>query len=104
LEKIRSLVGEKVTIKTQNNGAMTWIIIASHDPSDVIPEKEQYGLKGFKVENFKRSEVLCSVFLMLLFKDWRKKVEKLNVAVAASKAKCRPFTEKEFLTGLAILI
>jgi hypothetical protein len=106
LEIITSLVGEKVTIKTRNNGAMTWTVIASHDPPDVIPEKEhnQYGLKGFKVENFKRSEVLCSVFLMLLFKDWRKKVEKLNVAVATSKAKCRPFTEKEFLTGLAILI
>jgi hypothetical protein len=64
LEKIKSLVGEKVTIKTRNNGAMTWTVIASHDPPDVILEKEhnEYGLKGFKVENFKRSEVLCSVF------------------------------------------
>jgi hypothetical protein len=106
LEKIKFLVGEKVTIKTQNNGAMTWTIIASHDPPNVIPEKEhkKYGLKGYKVENFKRSEVLCSVSLTLLFKDWRKKVEKLNVAVTASKAKCRPLMEKEFLTGLAILI
>jgi hypothetical protein len=41
---------------------------------------------------------------MLLFEDWRKKVEKMNVAVALSKAKCRPFTEKDFLTWLAILI
>jgi hypothetical protein len=31
-------------------------------------------------------------------------VEKMNAAVAASKVKCSPFTEKEFLTGLAILI
>jgi hypothetical protein len=85
---------------------MTWTIIASHDPPKMIPEKEhnEYGLKGFKGENFKRSEVLCSVFLTLLFKDWRKKVEKLNVAVAASKAKCRPLTEEEFLIGLAILV
>jgi hypothetical protein len=41
---------------------------------------------------------------MMLFKDWRKEIDKMNVEVAASKAKCRPFTEKKFLTGLAILI
>ena len=41
---------------------------------------------------------------MLLFKDWGKKVEKMNAGVSASKTKCRPFTEKKFLTGLAILI
>jgi len=85
---------------------MTWIVIASHDPPYVLPEKEhnKYGLKGFKIGNFKRSEVLCSVFLMLLFKDWRKRVEEMNVAVVGSKAKCRAFTDKKFLTGLAILI
>ena len=106
LEKIQSLVGEKVTIKTRNNGAMTWTVIASHDPSDVIPEKEhnEYGLKSFKCGDYKRSEILCLVFLKLLFKDWRTKVEKMNAAVAASKIKCKPFTEKDFLTGLAILI
>jgi len=70
---------------------MTWIVIASHDPPYVLPEKEhnKYGLKGFKIGNLKRSEVLCSVFLMLLFKDWRKRVEEMNVAVVGSKAKCR---------------
>jgi hypothetical protein len=39
-----------------------------------------------------------------MFKECREKVEKLNNAVAASKAKCRLFTGKEFLTGLAIII
>jgi hypothetical protein len=45
LQKIKSLVKEKVTIKTRNNGAMTWTVIASHGPSDVIPKKEhdEYG-------------------------------------------------------------
>ncbi len=45
LQKIKSLVREKVTIKTRNNGAMTWTVIASHGPSDVIPKKEhdEYG-------------------------------------------------------------
>ena len=40
----------------------------------------------------------------MLFKDWRKKVEKLNEAVVASKCKCRLFTPKEFLVGLGIII
>ncbi len=62
------------------------------------------GLKGCKMGNFKRSEVICPVFLMMIFKDWRKKVEKMNAAASASKTKCKPFTEKELLTGLAILI
>ncbi len=64
LDKIKSLVGEKVTIKTRNNGAMTWTVIASHDPCDVIPENEhnEYGLKSFKCGDYKRSEVLCLVF------------------------------------------
>lgn len=39
-----------------------------------------------------------------MFRDWREKLEKLNKAVLASKSKCRLFTSKEFLTGLAIII
>jgi hypothetical protein len=78
LEKIKSLVGETVTVRTRNNGAMTWTVIASHDPPDVIPEKEhgvKYGLKGFQPCDFKRSEVFCLLFLKLLFKDWAEKSE-----------------------------
>jgi hypothetical protein len=71
IRKIKYLVVEKVTIKTQNNGAMTWTAISSHDPSHVIPEKEhnEYGLKSFKCGDYKRSEVLCLGFLKLLFED-----------------------------------
>jgi hypothetical protein len=106
LEKISKLVGEEVIIKTRNNGSMTWKVIGSHEPPDVIPEMEHrdYGLKGFKLEHFKKSEVACLIFLRLLFKDWKEKVAKMNEAVASTKVKCRAFTEKEFLTGLGILI
>jgi hypothetical protein len=62
------------------------------------------GLKGFRLEHFKKSEVISSIFLMLLFKDWKEKVVKMNEAVAASKAKCKLFSQKEFLVGLAVLI
>ncbi len=57
-------MGEKVTVKTQNNGAMTWTVIASHDPSNVILEKEhnEYGFKSFECGDYKRSEVLCFFF------------------------------------------
>ncbi len=32
------------------------------------------------------------------------KVKKMNAVISASLAKCRPFTEMEFLTGLGIMI
>jgi hypothetical protein len=38
VEKIQQLVGEEVVMKTRNNGSMTWKVIASHEPPDVIPE------------------------------------------------------------------
>jgi hypothetical protein len=107
LEKIQALVGEKVTIKTQNNGTMEWTVISSHDPEDVIPEKEdgtKYGMKGFHPSHYKKSEIFCILFLKLLFKDWTKKVKKMNAVISASSAKCRPFMEKELLTGLGIMI
>jgi hypothetical protein len=98
-----------VTVRTKKNGSMTWKVIEPIEPEDgkEIPElhdKFQYGLKDFSCSSFKKSKVVCSVFLQLLFKDWRQKVTKLNEAVEASKAKCKPFTEKEFLSGLATII
>jgi len=39
-----------------------------------------------------------------MFKNQKHKVSKLSTAIAAASVKCRPFTEKEFLTGLGILI
>jgi hypothetical protein len=78
LEKIQALVGEKVTIKTRNNGTMEWTVISSNDPEDVIPEKEddtKYVMKGFHPSHYKKSEIFCVLFLKLLFKDWTKKVK-----------------------------
>jgi hypothetical protein len=75
-------------------------------PEDVIPEKEdgtKYGLKGFQ-PGHKKSEIFCLLFLKLLFTDWTKKVKKMNAVISPSSAKCRLFTEKEFLTGLGIII
>lgn len=106
LEKVKSLAGQQVTVATRNNGSMTWTVIESHEPKGVILEVEDtsYGVKGFNASEFKKSEVICLLFLKLMFKNWKRKVSKLNAAVSASGAKCRPFTEKEFLIGLGILI
>ncbi len=54
---------------------MKWKVISSHEPSDVIPEMEvkEYGLKGFRCENYRKSEILCVTFLRLLFKNWKKR-------------------------------
>ena len=82
-------------------------MVASVDPVDVIPEKDsskKYGLQNFDVSNYKKSDVFSSIFLKLMFKDWWSKVEKMNEAVLASKAKMRQFSDAEFLIGLAILI
>jgi hypothetical protein len=59
----KSLVGEKVTIKTRNNGAMTWTVITSHDPPNVIQEKEQnnMGLRALKLETL-REVRFCAHF------------------------------------------
>ncbi len=58
----------------------------------------------FKLEDYKKSEVLALIFLKLSFKDWKEKVSKMNEAVTSSGNKLRPFSEKEFLTGLGMLI
>ena len=88
---------------------MKWKVIESIEPEEekAIPEvldNFKYGLKGFSCSSFIKSEVVQCIFLRLLFKDWRQKVEKLHEAVVSAKAKCKLFTEREFLMGLAIII
>jgi hypothetical protein len=60
---------------------MTWKVIESIDNNNVIPEHDnlQYGLKNFSCGNYRKSEILIAkIFLHLMFRDWREKVEKLN--------------------------
>jgi hypothetical protein len=86
---------------------MEWTVISSNDPEDVIPEKEdgtKYGMKGYHPSQYKKSEIFCILFLKLLFKDWTKKVKKINAVISVSSAKCRLSTEKEILTGLGSMI
>jgi hypothetical protein len=106
-DKIAALLGNEVTVTSRSVGAIVWKVVALVDPDDVIPESipgKQYGMKNFDVGRHKRSEVFANLFLLLSFLDWRSKVEKMNFAILASKAKTRQFTESEFLTGLGILI
>ena len=105
-DKVKSLLGREVVVKTKKNGSMSWRVIESIDNDDIIPEHNdlQYGLKNFSCGDYKKSDIIAKIFLRLMFKDWREKVENLNNVVVASKAKCRSFTGKEFLTGLAIII
>jgi len=100
-EKIAAMVGHEITVSTRSNGAITWKVIAANDPKEIIPEKEsiQYGLKGFDIESYKKSDIFVAIFLQLAFKNWKEKVVKMNEAVQASKAKVRDFTQSEFLMG-----
>jgi hypothetical protein len=63
-----------------------------------------YGLKDFCFSNYRRSEVLAHIFLELMFQDWTRMVHAMNLAVEASKAKCKKFTNEQFLTGLGLII
>ena len=56
------------------------------------------------MRTFRKSEILCLTFLRLIFNNYEEKVEKMNEAISATKVKCRPFTQKKLLIGLAILI
>ncbi len=90
-ERIDSKAGQQVTVTSSSNGPITWTVTKSLDPDDVIPEfepKVKYGLKDFDLQKCKKSEVFSSIFLLLLFKDWRTKVKKMNEAVVDSKTKC----------------
>jgi hypothetical protein len=108
-EKIAGLVGHEVTVGNQSSGNMTWRVIPSYEPSDNsllrdVKSKEDFGIRDFSSNNYKRSEVIADIFLKLMFVDWKSKVEKLNQAVENERCKCKKFTAEEFLTGLALII
>jgi hypothetical protein len=78
---------------------MTWKVNESIDNENVIPEHKnlQYRLKDFSCGNYRKSEIIAKIFLHLMFRDWTEKLEKLNNAVVASKAKCRACRGSDFL-------
>ena len=106
-EKIAALAGSEVTVTSRKNGSLTWKVVESHSPPgvEVITKSSMsYGLKDFQMGNYKKSEVLAKIFLDLMFLDWKDMVNKMNDAVAASKTKCKKFSNEEFLVGLGIII
>jgi hypothetical protein len=86
---------------------MKWTVVEGHTPpTEKIISKTGtfYGLKGFNVGNFRKGKILVHMFLELSFLDWKLKVDKMNAAVEASKAKCKRFSCEEFLIGLGLII
>jgi hypothetical protein len=106
-ERIAAIVGQEVIEGSQKNGSMKWTVIGSHEPDKIVEEfdcKATYGLKDFDMSKFRQSEVLAYLLLSISFFDWKSKVEKMNVAIEKAKAKCKKFSNEEFLTGLGLLI
>ncbi len=93
---INSFAGSEATVKMRNSGSITWKVISSHEPFSVIPDMEhsEYGMKRFRCENYKKSEIMCFVFLRLLLQNFETKGWKDECRIAAPKRKCRPFTLK----------
>jgi hypothetical protein len=49
-------------------------VIASNDPATIIPEKKSsmfYGLKGFDLAKYKKSEIFAMMFL-----NWHLRIER----------------------------
>jgi len=69
-DKIAAMIGKEVTVTSRSMGSITWKVVPSVDPVDMIPEKDssvEYGLRGFDVGSFRKSEVFSSIFLRLNF-------------------------------------
>ncbi len=102
------MVGQEVTEGSRKNGSLKWTVISSHEPSESTVEEfnvnATYGLKDFNMSKFRRSEVLAHLFFTLAFMDWKRRVEKMNMAIEKAKAKCKKCSSKEFLTGLGLII
>jgi hypothetical protein len=108
-EKIASMIGTEVIIKASNNHAMTWTVVANHGPdcADILGEKESsvvYGLKDFNCKDYAHCTVVAELFLKLAFKDWKAKVQQLNMAIATVKANVKKFTNPEFSVALGLII
>jgi hypothetical protein len=98
-DKLAALVGTEVSVVTKKNGTMKWTVVEGHSPpNEKISSKvgNFYGLKDFAVANYKKGEILAHIFLELTFLDWKRKVEKMNAAIEASKAKCKRFSARSF--------
>ncbi len=85
------MIGTEVIIKASNNHVMTWTVVANHGPdcADILGEKESSvvcGLKDFNSKDYTHCTVFAELFLKLAFKDWKAKVQQLNMAIATVKA------------------
>jgi hypothetical protein len=106
-DKTAALAGTEVSVVTRKNGTMKWTVVEGHTPpTDKIISKTGTfnGLKGFDIANFRKGEILVHMFLELSFLDWKLKVDKMNAAIEASKAKCKRFSCEEFLIGLGLIV
>jgi tryptophanyl-tRNA synthetase len=79
---VAAVVGQEVTVTSRSMGSIIWKVVALVNPVNIIPEKDSsavYGLQGFDVGKFKKSDVISNIFLRLMFKNWRSKVKKMNM-------------------------
>ncbi len=83
-----------MTLTSNKNDSLTWKVVESHSPrGDEIISKSSvsYDLKEISISNYKKSEVIVHIFLEFLFQDWKSMVHSMNIALGASKAKCKKF-------------
>jgi hypothetical protein len=72
-----------------------------------LGEKESsvvYGLKDFNSKDYSRCTVFAELSLKLAFKDWKAKVQQLNMEIATPKANVKRFTNQDCLVALGLII
>jgi hypothetical protein len=101
--------GSEVKVKGSSNQIMIWKVIANQKPdcNAILEEKESSlvgGLKDFNSNDYVHSSIFAQLFLKLAIKDWKARVQLLNLTITTSKAHVDKFTYSECLVDLGITI
>ncbi len=67
------------------------------------------GVKGIELHRLDRNIIFSTLFLHLMFRDWRASLQKMNAAISyhneeESENNINLFTESEFVIGFALMI
>lgn len=104
-EKIKGLLGKTVT-----KDSFVWTVIEEHHSDDLPDNNAQFlGVKGIELHRLDRNIIFSTLFLHLMFRDWRASLQKMNAAISyhneeESENNINLFTESEFVIGFALMI
>ena len=108
-KRLKNLVGEQVTMQVRGTqqGSYKWTVLNDHLP-DRMPSYRSSMDIGFNFEEVEYGEtdpfIFAKMFLSLLFKDFKRSLNKMNDFVVKDPLQVRKFGINEFLKGLGIWV